>query len=141
MNEALHILETAGIRPTPNRLLVVRELAAADRPLAMTDIEESIATLDKSSVFRVLTLLLEHHLVHAVEDGRGIVKYELCRSHDCNGDDDLHVHFYCTACNRVYCFDHIPVPRVELPAGFRAESVNYMLKGICPQCALLKTSD
>jgi Fur family ferric uptake transcriptional regulator len=28
------------------------------------------------------------------------------------------------------------VPAVQLPDGFRLESVNYVLKGLCPECSL-----
>jgi len=28
-----------------------------------------------------------------------------------------------------------PVPLVAIPEGFRMESVNYMIKGLCPECA------
>lgn len=61
---------------------------------------------------------------------------------DCDGpmslaglDDDLHVHFYCERCHRVYCFDSIATPVVDIPAGFAVRSINYMLKGVCPACS------
>jgi Fur family ferric uptake transcriptional regulator len=28
------------------------------------------------------------------------------------------------------------VPAVQLPDGFRLESVNYVLKGLCPECSV-----
>ena len=34
--------------------------------------------MDKSSIFRTLTLFIEYDVVHTFEDGRGIVNYELC---------------------------------------------------------------
>lgn len=133
--EISKILDEAGIRPTSNRLIVLKALADSHGPMSVGELEDTIDTLDKSSVFRVLTLLLEHHLVHAVEDGRGIVKYELCRAADSEHDSDMHVHFYCDSCRRVYCFEDIPVPEIPLPEGFESRSVNYMVKGICPDCA------
>jgi len=128
------LLLEAGIKPTSNRITVLRELLASPRPQSLAELESNLATLEKSSILRVLSLLLEHHLVHAVEDGRGIVKYEICHSKDKCSINDMHVHFYCTACQQVYCFEGIPVPLVELPAGFSVDSVNYMLKGLCSNC-------
>lgn len=130
----IEILERAGIKPTSNRILVLRALVKSACPLSLSDLEIKLLSLEKSSVFRVLTLLLKHGVVHTIEDGRGIVKYEICTGHgNCTGDD-LHVHFYCESCNHVYCFDKIRAPIVELPDGFAINSINYMLKGVCPKC-------
>lgn len=128
------LLTGAGVKPTSNRIIVLRELVGAAGPVSLAELESAIETLDKSSVFRVLTLLLEHHVIHAVEDGRGIVKYELCHGENGCSFDDMHVHFYCEGCHKVYCLEDVPVPRVPLPDGFRVDSVNYMLKGVCKDC-------
>ena len=50
------ILIAHGIRPTANRILVVRALLAADRPMSLTELEHKILTLDKSGIFRALTI-------------------------------------------------------------------------------------
>jgi len=71
-----------------------------------------------------------------LEDGGDGVRYELCRSHHPDDvDDDLHPHFYCEQCQRTFCLDASEVPAIELPDGFTMTSVNYMVKGTCPQCA------
>ncbi|MCM1347821.1 MAG: transcriptional repressor [Firmicutes bacterium] len=134
MDSAEQILEQANIKPTANRILVVRELMQSPHPLSLIELEERIDSIDKSSVFRVLNILLEHHAVHAVEDGRGIAKYELCHTSDPDCSRHMHVHFYCEQCRQVYCFQGTPAPAVSLPHGFTTHSVNYMLKGICPNC-------
>ncbi len=131
---AEEMLEEAGIRPTPNRILVLREILKSDSPLSLTDLEGSLETLDKSSIFRVITLLAQHHIVHGIEDGRGIAKYEICHGDHAHGDDDMHAHFYCERCERVVCLPAISATPPELPEGFEAHSVNYMIKGICPEC-------
>ena len=136
MNEqqCVELLEHHGVKPTANRIVVVKALAKAGRPLSLTELEYKILTIDKSGVFRALTLFREHHLVHVIEDGGDGVRYELCHSHDEEMDDDLHVHFYCEQCRRTYCLEDVPVPEVQLPEGFNQLSVNYMVKGICPAC-------
>ena len=123
-----------GIRPTANRILVIKALADAGCPLALSELEEVISTIDKSGIFRTVTLFHEHHLVHAIEDGSG-VRYELCRSHHEDMDDDLHLHFHCQRCGRTFCLDQIPVPEVTLPEGYMQHSANYTIKGLCPRCA------
>lgn len=134
--EAEKLLTEAGVRPTANRLILVRTLSAATRPLSLTDMEDILPTLDKSSIFRTLTAFREAHLVHVLEDGGDGVRYELCLSHhaDDEDDDDLHVHFYCERCHKTFCLPDIPIPDVPLPEGYRRRSVNYMIKGLCPKC-------
>ena len=134
-NNYTTLLEEHNIKPTANRLIVLRTLDGAGRPMSLTELENKILTIDKSGIFRTLSLFREQHLVHVIEDGGDGVRYELCHSHDDDIDDDLHVHFYCEQCHQTYCLDHIPVPGIDLPAGFIMSSVNYMVKGICPHCA------
>jgi len=128
------LLVSAGIRPTPNRILVLRTLGAESRPMSLADIEVRLDTLDKSSISRVLNLLLSHDIVHGMEDGRGVVQYELCQHPENHEPGDMHIHFYCEKCRRTFCFEDTPVPEVAIPKAYTVRSVNYMLKGICPKC-------
>ena len=130
------LLASHGIKPTANRIVVARTLAAAERPMSLTELEYKILSIDKSGVFRALTLFREHHLVHVIEDGGDGVRYELCHSHDGHAeDDDQHVHFYCERCHRTFCLPDTPIPSVPLPQGYRLSSINYMAKGLCPDCS------
>ena len=65
-------LEAKGIKPTANRILVLKTLASEHHPQSLSSLEHKMLTMDKSSIFRVLTLFLEHDVVHAFEDGRGL---------------------------------------------------------------------
>ena len=130
-----HLLEEHGVKATPNRLLVAKALAEAGRPLSLMELEARLETVDKSAIFRTLGAFKDAHLVHALEDSGDGVRYELCHSHHDDQDDDVHVHFYCTKCHRTYCLEDTPVPPVKVPEGYEVESVSYLLKGVCPECA------
>ena len=130
-----HLLEEHGVKVTPNRLLVARALASAGRPLSLMELEAQLETIDKSAIFRTLGAFKDAHLVHVLEDSGEGVRYELCHSHHHDHDDDIHVHFYCTKCHRTFCLEDTPVPPVQLPEGYEVESVSYLLKGVCPECA------
>ena len=123
------------IRPTANRLLVARALADSHRPLSLAELEQRLLTLDRSSIFRVLALFRDQHLVHVIEGGSEGVHYELCQSHSHDQDDDQHAHFHCERCHRTFCLWDIAVPVVALPEGYEATGFNYLIKGICPDCA------
>lgn len=127
-------LEARGVKPTSTRLLVYRALAEHHHALSLRELDDVLDTVDRSSIFRTLTLLLEHHLVHVIEDGTGTAKYEVCEGDDHCSLNDQHIHFYCQRCHRTYCFHTIHIPSIELPDGFTMEGVNYLVKGICPNC-------
>ncbi|MBE6289642.1 MAG: transcriptional repressor [Bacteroidaceae bacterium] len=136
MDEAknIEILLEHGIRPTANRLLLVKVLSKAEHPLTMKELEDLVDTIDKSNIFRTLSLFRDQHLVHVLQDGADAVRYELCHSHEEDHDDDLHAHFYCERCRQTFCLNDIPVPQVDLPKGYRMNTINYLIKGICPNC-------
>lgn len=147
MNDLCHpenaesLLEKAGIKLTSNRLLVVRTLMHSDRPLSLIEIETQLETVERSSVLRVLNTLLDKDVIHALEDGRGVTKYEICHGENHCSVSDMHAHFYCESCGLTYCFEEVSVPLIPLPKGFAIRSVNYMLKGLCPECGLKENVD
>lgn len=135
------LFQLRHIKPTSVRVLVLNELERAECALSLTDLEARLMTVDKSSIFRTLTLFLSHHLVHSIEDGSGMVKYALCEptchcgeeGHE--GLDDIHTHFRCERCGRTFCLRGLPVPPVSLPTGFTLSSANYVVTGCCAECS------
>lgn len=132
----IHHLEHKSVKPTVNRILVYSTLLHLNRPVSLKDVENEMLNLDKSSIFRVLALFEENDVVHAFEDGRGIVHYELCQHHDgeCSHTDG-HLHFYCETCQQSFCLESTPIPHIDLPSGFIPHSVSFVIKGTCPSCA------
>lgn len=128
-----HLLLSHGVKPTANRIVIARTLSAIGRPLTMKELEDRILTIDKSGIFRTLTLFREHHLVHVIDEGT-TTGYELCLSHDEDHDDDQHVHFFCEQCHRTFCLPQCPVPAVDLPEGYRQTSASFLVHGLCPEC-------
>ena len=133
-NDIVALLEEHNVRPTANRIIVAGALAKAGMPMSLAELETEIDSIDKSIIFRALVSFKDNHLVHAIEDGSNGVRYELCKSHDHDHDEDLHVHFHCEICGKTFCFEDIPVPKVDVPEGYQPISTNYIIKGICPSC-------
>jgi Fur family ferric uptake transcriptional regulator len=136
MDEAtcVRLLEEHDIKPTANRIVVAKALASSMNPQSLSELERKIVTIDKSNVFRALTLFKEHHLVHAIEGSSDGTKYELCHSHSHEHDDDQHPHFFCEVCQQTYCLEGMEMPTLELPEGFETHTANYIIKGVCPHC-------
>jgi len=128
------IFEKAGIRVTAVRLLIWREIRRSFAgPFSLSDLEDALPTVDKSTLFRTLTLLSEAHLLHDIDDGSGSHKFCVCHHDDtlhCTG----HVHLTCRICHRTFCLTDIRIPQVELPEGFVPEEAEYIVKGVCPDC-------
>jgi Fur family transcriptional regulator, ferric uptake regulator len=130
-----HKLRHRDIKPTAMRLLILRTMMRGNETVSLPEMERLLPTVDKSTISRTLSLFLLHRLIHAVDDGTGAVKYAVCADDcDCSLEEE-HTHFCCESCHRTFCLTQIAVPVVPLPEGFVLESVNYVLKGLCPECA------
>ena len=133
MNQAEHILQESGIRPTAIRLMVLREIIGYDHTFTLADMEHRMETLDRSTLFRTLMLFVEHKLLHESDNGNGSKLF--CRCECGHGHRHApHVHFTCTACNETFCIKDIDVPHISYPEGYEVEEVNIVMKGVCPRC-------
>ena len=133
MKQAEAYLKERGITPTPVRVLVYRCLNSSDTPMSLSDIEMELNSVDKSTISRTLSMFRDNHLLHAINDGSGSVKYEVCRSHG-EEHDDMHVHFRCRKCGETICLHSVMIPDVILPAGYVAEEKSYIISGVCEKC-------
>ena len=152
-------LQHHDVRPTAVRILIWRTLLSFDYAFALADLEGVLPTVDRSTLFRALTLFAQHDLLHPLDDGSGQQKYcicdadeDACHCHECvpmgvEADADAHaerhhhhaqcehVHLTCVKCGRTYCLKNEQIPQVEVPEGFRILHVQYVIQGVCPRCA------
>ena len=139
-NVYLHKLSLRNIKPTALRLLILKAMMAHTDAFSLQSLEDDLDTVDKSTIYRTITLFLTHHLIHAIDDGTGSMKYAVCaNSCHCGEEgglhtDDLHAHFYCESCHRTFCLNSIHVPVATLSGDFEVHSINYVLKGLCSEC-------
>lgn len=134
MQSAEDILSEHGIRPTAVRILAYNAMLAFHDTFSLNDLESALDTVDKSSIFRTLEIFAEHHLVHEIDDGSGSRKYCVCRNDHICGTEEMHCHFYCEKCHKTFCLDHTHIPPVKYPEGYELHQVEYIMKGICPNC-------
>lgn len=128
------IMSSHGLRPTAVRILVMRALTDAGRALSSLEIEDILESVDRSTISRSITAMKSAGLLHTVDDGSGSQRYELCHSSSEDHDNDAHIHFHCRRCGVTLCLSDISVPSVALPEGYAAESYNYVVTGLCPNC-------
>ena len=129
------ILTQAGIRPTAVRLMIWKKVRYNMCGIfSLADLQEAMPTVERSTLFRTLSLLSQHHLLHNVDDGSSSQKYCVCHHDDtrkCLG----HVHLSCRRCHRTYCLTGVSIPPVPLPDDFLVEETEYIVKGLCSSCA------
>ena len=61
--KCVELLEEHGIKPTANRIVVLRALASSMLPQSLAELEHGIQTIDKSNIFRALTLFRDRKSV------------------------------------------------------------------------------
>ena len=133
MKHAEDILTEAGIKLTAMRILILKEIINYNGVFTLADLELQLDTVDKSTIFRTLSLLLEKDLLHEIDDGSGSKKYCLCTCHE--EKHRLHVHFTCNLCQKTYCFKDVTIEHTPLPEAFQVTGANIVFKGICPECS------
>lgn len=131
----LEKLKMREIRPTAMRILILKAMMQFQQAFSLLDLENYLDTVDKSTIFRTISIFLDHHLIHCIDDGSGSLKYSVCSNECMCSIGDLHAHFYCTNCHKTLCLRTIHVPTVALPAGFTLQNINYVLKGLCDECS------
>lgn len=132
--DAADILQRHEVRPTAVRILIYKAMQEFHDTFSLADLEVSLETVDKSTIFRTLETFTACHLVHETEDGSGAKKYCVCHNdHDC-GPDEMHCHFYCESCHKTFCLDALHIPPVDYPDGYELHGIEYLMKGLCPDC-------
>ena len=69
-----------GVRPTAVRNMLLSALSAHHGPVSAQELEIELDTVDRSTISRSLATFAEAGLLHIIDDGTGIPKYECCPS-------------------------------------------------------------
>ncbi len=133
---ATNILKGHQLKSTASRSAILQLFVRHSHALSYSDIEREISTsFDRVTVYRTLKTFLDKGVIHKVLDDGGALKYALCNDL-CQEEDHHHdhVHFKCTKCHQTFCLDHVEVPAIKLPKGYRAQETNLLIQGICNNC-------
>ena len=127
-------LKKKAITPTAMRLLILDQLSKSEVAMSVDDLELTLESADRVTIYRTLKKFEENNLVHTIEDGTGALKYALCETNCQCTTEFTHAHFHCNKCNQTYCLRNIQLPEIKLPKNFEAEQSSFILKGICDNC-------
>ncbi|TDT44926.1 Fur family ferric uptake transcriptional regulator [Maribacter spongiicola] len=136
MTEVEKTLDNKSVRPTAMRILIYKFMASKNTAVALTDIENAFEKAERTTLYRTLKTFEEKGIVHQIDDGTNISKFALCQPGcNCEIDQDLHLHFHCSHCDKTVCLTEHKIPHINLPAVYIAEDANLVIKGICDSCS------
>ena len=131
---AEQILKKHGIKKTVCRKCILDKLIESDSTaLTESEITDAFADLfDRVTFYRSLKTLEESKVIHRIVLNNTTVKYALSEHLVLA---KVHPHFHCTICDKVTCLDSSFLDKeVDFPAGYKVESAQILLEGICADC-------
>lgn len=135
-HKIINTLKRNQLSITDSRKKILELFFKSDGALAHFDIEHlSGAEFDRVTIYRTLQTFVEKGIIHTIPSADNSIRYALCKE-DCAGGHhhDDHVHFMCDDCGTTYCLDHVNVPKLDMPAGFRAVQTDVVVSGKCIKC-------
>ncbi|HEY3379014.1 MAG TPA: Fur family transcriptional regulator [Armatimonadota bacterium] len=133
---AQHALSHAGVRLTPQRLMII-EVLVGNRTHPSIEaifqrVRETYPTISLATVYQTLALLARHGLVLELHGGKDGVH--------CDPETAAHAHAYCEQCGSitdVACPAHAQWAAAGMD-GFHPRAVEVSLYGVCASCASVK---
>lgn len=124
-------------RNTRQRSVILKILEGSQNPVSAPAIlaaaQKLSPSLNKTTVYRTLERLVDERLAEAIMLKEGVVHYELRHPSACGHH---HHHFVCSDCERIFCIDGCASSfEVLLPRGFKLQSHEITLRGLCKGCA------
>ena len=131
------ILESANIEPSENRLHILEVIGENKCPLTAAEIYQTVQRthpINRVTVYRVLDLLLERHVIERLNAGGRAAHFGMAPSEY----HIRHPHFYCTRCGQMDCLspESIEIEMENLKKTFpgKVERVEIRVDGICRNC-------
>jgi Fur family ferric uptake transcriptional regulator len=129
------ILRRKHLSVTDSRKKILSLFLSTPDALAHGDIEKKAGEkFDRVTVYRTLQTFVEKGIVHTIPTADNSVRYALCKDCEEGHHHDEHIHFVCSNCHKTICLDDVVSPVIELPEGYRAESTQVVINGICRDC-------
>lgn len=128
-------LRSRGYRITPQREMIIEELASTNAHMAAEEIHDAIQkrtkALNIATIYRTLDMLVEEGLACKNDLGGGCVVYAITRH-------GPHIHLVCRLCGQVIEADQSLISdlgkNLQQEYGFYADLRHISLFGVCFQC-------
>lgn len=130
-------VKARGLKITPQRLEILRVLAAAEEPLTAQEILRAVRAtqpqVSLDTIYRNLALLTEQGLIGQVNlQNRESARYEL------QSEGRHHHHMVCLGCGKSFCVELCPsaltTVRPREDPGFKVVGHAFEVYGYCSNC-------
>src|SRR4051812_7239104 len=129
------ILRRKHLSVTDSRKKILSLFLSTLDALAHGDIEKKAGEkFDRVTVYRTLQTFVEKGIIHTIPTIDNSVRYALCKDCTEGHHHDEHIHFVCTNCNSTICLDDVISPKIDLPEGYVADTVQVLISGTCKKC-------
>jgi Fur family transcriptional regulator, ferric uptake regulator len=129
------ILRRKQLSVTDSRRKILTLFLGSQDALTHGDIEKKAGEkFDRVTIYRTLQTFVEKGIVHTIPTADNTVLYALCKDCKEGHHHDDHVHFVCSQCDRTICLDDVVSPKIDLPEGYIADSVQVVIHGTCKDC-------
>jgi Fur family ferric uptake transcriptional regulator len=128
------ILKKHDLRVTDCRMDVLQIFLDKEYALSSRELEATLSSYDRVTLYRTLTTFTEKGIVHHIPDDSGFARYGIC--HDTcspSSHSHNHVHFKCEKCGNLSCITNYHVPAIDMP-GYQITERNLILSGVCSSC-------
>ena len=128
------LFATHNLRKTTIREQVLQAFLEQDNALTNQDIELHLSEeIDRITLYRTLKKFVEHGILHRIENA-STTHYALCNDCDIHHHTDDHIHFQCTKCETIECFDQPKSFSIQTPENYQIDKMNILVKGTCAKC-------
>ena len=128
------MIRSHGGRVTDSRKRILALLLSEKNAITHREIESRFSNdqLDRVTLYRVLQWLVDNGLIHKITSDDHVWRYHANQ----DAYRHQHAHFKCTKCAKVVCLEDMPSDRkLSLPAGYRFQTIELTVKGLCEHCA------
>ena len=130
------ILKKNQLSVTGSRKKILELFLGSEGAVAHGDIEKKTGEkFDRVTVYRTLQSFLDKGIIHTIPTPDNSILYALCKD-DCEAGHhhDNHIHFVCKKCGNATCLEDVHIPDVKLPAGFKPQQIDLVVRGLCQNC-------
>ncbi|AIM35255.1 Fur family transcriptional regulator [Sphingobacterium sp. ML3W] len=122
-------------RNTAAKAEILSFISQSEIALSHSEIQHTLKGLcDRVTTYRILDRLVSEGLIHKIANIDGIVKYAACHNCSAMTHHHDHLHFSCEQCHTIICLEDIE-PTYKVPEKYKIKQVNFIVSGICPECA------
>ena len=131
------LLRASGLKATANRLLIMEVIGSNNSPLTSAEVLHTVERtrpINRVTVYRILDLLVEHHLLERISAGGRAAYFGMAPSEH----HPSHPHFYCVNCGLINCLSHesLTIHPENLQKTFpgKIQRIEIQVEGICRTC-------